>query len=84
MEVKRVVDVENKLLVRFGFVIRRRRVQLGLSQEAFADLVGLHRTYIGSVERGERNVSLVNVERIAGGLQLPGSEILKQVEAMDD
>jgi transcriptional regulator with XRE-family HTH domain len=50
---------------RFGARIRQLRTDRGLSQEALADLAGLHRTYIGSVERGEQNLSLLNIERLA-------------------
>lgn len=53
---------------RFGATVRKLRNKKGLSQEAFADLCGLHRTYIGGVERGERNVSLENIEKIAKAL----------------
>jgi len=48
-----------------------------LSQEAFADECGLHRTYIGSIERAERNVSLDNIERMALALSVQGWELLK-------
>lgn len=51
--------------VRFGRAVRERRHQLGVSQEEFADMCGLDRTYIGGIERGERNVALVNIEKIA-------------------
>ena len=60
--------------VRFGEAVRKRGHKLGVSQEQFADLCGLDRTYIGGVERGERNVSLVNIEKIAKAL---GSSILE-------
>jgi transcriptional regulator with XRE-family HTH domain len=57
--------------IRFGRALRRRRQKLGVSQEAFADMCQLDRTYIGGIERGERNVALVNIEKIAGALQIP-------------
>lgn len=60
--------------------IRRIRNLKGLSQESLADLCELHRTYIGSVERGERNISIDNVERIASALGVNPSELLEQGE----
>ena len=51
--------------IRFGRALRRRREKLGVSQETFADMCELDRSYIGGVERGERNVALVNIEKIA-------------------
>jgi len=50
---------------RYGCARARARQARGLSQEAFADLVGVHRTYMGGLERGERNLTLRSVERIA-------------------
>lgn len=54
----------------FAARMKERRVELGLSQEKLAELTELHRTYVGSVERGERNVSIDNMERIAEALDL--------------
>ncbi len=50
---------------RFGGRIRELRAEKGWSQEELADRCGLHRTYIGAVERGEQNISLVNIDRLA-------------------
>lgn len=49
-----------------------------LSQEALADLAGLHRTYVGSVERGERNISIDNIDRLAKALNLEPAELLRK------
>lgn len=65
--------------IRFGKVLRRRREKLGVSQEAFADMCQLDRTYIGGIERGERNVALVNIEKIAGALQIPIAKLFRGV-----
>lgn len=58
--------------------LRRARETLGLSQEALADAAGLHRTYIGSVERGERNISIDNIERLALSLGISPSSLLEK------
>ena len=65
--------------VRFGKALRAHRKKLGVSQEEFADMCGLDRTYIGGIERGERNVSLVNLARIAVTLRLSLSELFRGV-----
>lgn len=54
------------------------RVALGHSQEDFAFVTGLHRTYIGSVERGERNVALKNIVRIASALEMTASDLMRK------
>ena len=54
----------------FGNRVRDLRLKQGLSQEVLAQKSGLHRTYIGGVERGERNISLVNIQKIANALNL--------------
>lgn len=58
--------------------VRRHRQALGLSREAFADLVQVHRTYMGGLERGERNLALRSVESIAGWLKVDPLELLRQ------
>jgi transcriptional regulator with XRE-family HTH domain len=55
----------------FGHWVRHFRKKKGISQEGLADYCGLHRTYIGSVERGERNITLLNAEKIAKSLNEP-------------
>ncbi len=56
--------------IRFGIAVRKRRSELGISQEELAGRAELHRTYIADIERGVRNVSLINIEKIAKGLDL--------------
>lgn len=68
------------LQAKVGVVVQRLRKTAGYSQEAFADLVGVHRTYMGAVERGEKNISLRNLERIAGALQVRVSDLLRSAE----
>jgi transcriptional regulator with XRE-family HTH domain len=64
-----------------GNCIRAKRTALGYSQESFSDKVGIHRTYIGSVERGERNISLQNLVRIADALGVALSALIAEAEA---
>jgi transcriptional regulator with XRE-family HTH domain len=59
-----------------GENLRRLRLEQGISQEAFADQLGFHRTYIGGVERGERNLTLRTVERLADLLGVEPLELL--------
>jgi transcriptional regulator with XRE-family HTH domain len=59
----------------FGQTVRKRRMELDLSQEALAERAGLHRTYLADIERGVRNVSLKNVEKLADALELSISEL---------
>jgi len=62
---ERPACMEGELQRTFGRNLRAYRKERGLSQEAFADVLGVHRTYMGGVERGERNLTLKSVERIA-------------------
>jgi transcriptional regulator with XRE-family HTH domain len=58
--------------------IRRLRGERGISQEKLADLAGLHRTYVGSIERSERNVSIDNIAKLANALEVKISELVKE------
>jgi transcriptional regulator with XRE-family HTH domain len=62
----------------FGEALRTARIERGLSQEALADLAGLHRTYIGQVERGERNLSLGNFYALADALERRAADLLAE------
>ena len=66
---------DNAIKATFGKRVRELRAAKGLSQEALALTCDLDRTYIGGIERGERNVSLVNIEKIAAGLGVPVREL---------
>lgn len=69
-------------LQRFGARVRMERERLGVSQEELADRAGVHRTYIGGVERGERNVGLLNLLRIARALGVPPATLLRDFQAV--
>jgi transcriptional regulator with XRE-family HTH domain len=66
---------EQEIQKRFGSRVRKLRRSHGLSQEALALACGLDRTYVGSVERGERNISLINIHLIASALKSPVKEL---------
>ena len=72
--------MSDKARKRFGCNVRKYRKSLGLSQEQLAEESGLHRTYIGAVERGERNVSLNNIVAIARALRIQTSVLLDGVD----
>lgn len=60
---------------RFGLAIRQRRYELGISQEELSFRAGLHRTYISDIERGSRNTSLENIEKLAKALEISVSAL---------
>lgn len=61
----------------FGLNVHKYRKEKGLSQEKLAELAGLHRTYIGMIERAERNITLCNIEKIAKALQVDIKDLLE-------
>ena len=68
------------ILVAFGHAVRDLRLGCGLSQEALAERAGLHRTYVGGIERGERNVSLANIGLLAEALETDLPTLMTAVE----
>jgi len=70
----------DRVQVAWGKAVRKFRLGCGVSQERLAELVGLHRTYIGDVERGERNISLVNMWKLADALGIKLSRLIREME----
>lgn len=68
---------DTEILKRFGDTVRDVRKQKNLSQEELADKAGLHRTYIGMIERAEKNITLLNIAKIARALELEIIQLLK-------
>lgn len=69
--------MKEDILHQFGNRVKELRTQNKLTQEQFAQKTGLHKNYIGMIERGERNPSLINIEVIAKGLEISISELMK-------
>ncbi len=67
---------DTEILIAFGLRMRTYRQKKNISQEELAEQTTLHRTYIGSAERGERNVSLINICKIARALDIPVSSLM--------
>jgi transcriptional regulator with XRE-family HTH domain len=72
--------MEKNIEVLFGQLIRRYREKLGLSQEGFADVAGIHRTYVSSIERGKVQVSIGIAHKLAVALGVPLSRIWQDLE----
>ena len=69
----------HEIQIAFGKRLRQLRLEKVWSQEEFADRAGIHRTYVGAIERGERNVSLLNIHKITNALGISISEMFKNV-----
>lgn len=71
-----VIIMKREVLVKFGNKVRERRLSLGLSQEELAARANVHRTYVGMIERAEKNITLENIEKIAKALETPLEKIM--------
>lgn len=67
---------------RVGDAVRERRASMGFSQDTFADAIDMHRAYVGSIERGERNLTLNTLLRLATGLKWTVSELISSAEKL--
>lgn len=68
--------MKSEILIQFGNRVKELRKAQNMSQEDLADAAGLHRTYIGMIERAEKNITLVNIEKIAKALDTPINKLL--------
>jgi len=71
------MNSKQEVLIKFGDKVREIRKQQGLSQEELAHKADLHRTYIGMIERAEKNITLINIEKIANALEVNIKTILE-------
>ena len=74
---ERTAEERDSLQVTFGEGLRKLRKEQGLTLEKLAELAELHTNYVGSVERGQRNISLFNIWRLAVALKLPAAELMQ-------
>lgn len=74
------MDSKQNILIKFGERVREIRKEKGLSQEELAHKADLHRTYIGMIERAEKNITLLNIEKIAIALEVKISKLIKDLE----
>lgn len=71
--------IKSKIAIKFGNRVRELRQKKGLSQEQFAELVNVHRTYIGMIERAEKNITLLNIEKIAIALKMKIKDLFENI-----
>ena len=69
--------MRKQILIDFGNRVKKERMKLGWSQEELAERAGVHRTYIGMIERAEKNITLTNIEKIAKSIGIPVDKIFK-------
>lgn len=70
------MDSKQEILIKFGERVREIRKEKGISQEELAHKADLHRTYIGMIERAEKNITLINIDKIAKALEVEIKELL--------
>jgi transcriptional regulator with XRE-family HTH domain len=75
-----MAPANGNIVMRFGQTVRRIRLKQGLSQERYAELAEVHRNYVGLIERGERSPTLSNLVRLANGLGISLSELLRRAQ----
>ncbi|MEK7377055.1 MAG: helix-turn-helix transcriptional regulator [Candidatus Margulisiibacteriota bacterium] len=71
--------MKKSILIEFGHAAREQRTKLGYSQEELAESAGLHRTYIGMIERAEKNITLENISKLAKALNLKICELFNKI-----
>lgn len=71
--------MKKPILIKFAKRVREERKKLGLSQEEFAAKSGFHRTYIGMIERAERNITISNIEKLSKALRISISTLLQKM-----
>lgn len=69
--------MKTKILIKFGQKVREERTKLGISQEELAARAGVHRTYVGMIERAEKNITLQNIEKICKALNIALGDFFK-------
>ncbi len=69
--------MKKNVLIKFGANVKKERLKQNLSQEKLAEFADLHRTYIGMIERAEKNITLVNIEKIAKALNITISQLIE-------
>jgi len=72
--------MKKDILIKFGQKVREERKKRNFSQEEFADIAGVHRTYIGMIERAEKNITLENIEKISKALGVKISDLFNNIE----
>jgi len=74
------MNSKQNILIEFGERVRKIRKEKGLSQEELAHKADLHRTYIGMIERAEKNITLINIEKIANALEVEVKQLLEVIK----